>query len=83
VRRRSSDSQGWVGQVTASQSEVPFSLTCVDCDLGDGIDTREQATLAGWHEIRREDGGSYNYLGWCPECWEEVSLSPGYKGKAR
>jgi hypothetical protein len=63
-----------------TQEAPPFSLSCYDCDLGDGIDTREQGILAGWHEIVEEDGETYNYLGWCPECWEEVSWSPGYRG---
>jgi hypothetical protein len=59
-------------------NDLPFSLTCIDCDRGDGIDTLEQAMLSGWHAIREDDGMSWNYLGWCPECYLESTLSPKY-----
>lgn len=53
--------------MTAKEA-LPFSLSCYDCDLGDGIDTREQAILLGWTRIIEEDGEWFNYLGMCPEC---------------
>ncbi len=47
----------------------PFVLSCMVCDAGDGLATREAAVAVGWTEICYEpDHGSTSYLGLCPEC---------------
>lgn len=56
---------------------IPFSLTCVNCDDGQNVDSAEQANLLGWTDIEADDGMSWNYLGVCPnpECKRQWSLT--------
>jgi len=47
----------------------PFSLSCLDCDAGMEIDSREEAILLGWTGINAyPEGVGYTHLGSCPEC---------------
>lgn len=47
--------------------DVPFSLSCVDCDC-DSPDSLEEALAAGWTDIQyTPDGLAENFLGYCPE----------------
>ena len=53
--------------------DVPFSLSCVDCDC-DSPDTLEEALAAGWTDIQyTPDGLAENFLGYCPECTVRVN----------
>ena len=52
--------------IEAIQAEVPFSLTCTQCDAS--ADTPHEALLTGWKGITADlDGLSWNFLGECPE----------------
>lgn len=54
--------------------DVPFSLVCLTCDLGAGIDSYEEALAGGWTDIcYAPDLPMANFLGLCPECrqWQE------------
>lgn len=52
---------------------VPFSLSCGECDAGQGIASYADAVAAGWTEICvDEDGLGWNFLGTCPECRREI-----------
>lgn len=57
-----------IGQVPADWLQIPFSLTCTNCDAGSAIGSIRQAKLIGWRGILRDDGLSWNFLGYCPEC---------------
>jgi hypothetical protein len=61
-----------VGDVPASWLELPFSLTCYDCDAGMEISSIEAAVIAGWRMIQADDGPSWNFLGNCPDCGPEA-----------
>lgn len=51
--------------------DVPFTLTCAECDAGTGIGSHEQAVAEGWTEITyAPDLPMANYVGLCPECLE-------------
>lgn len=50
------------------EDQIPFSLTCWHCEAGDGIATKAQAIACGWKDIVFDDGGSWNFIGTCPEC---------------
>jgi hypothetical protein len=62
--------------------DVPFSLVCICCDAGMGIESFEQALAAGWTAIEfAPDLPMANYLGVCPDCrpaWtgEEAPANP-------
>src|SRR5260221_5162441 len=45
----------------------PFVLACGDCDV-DGPETYEKAVADGWTEIAPDEGTSWNFLGYCPDC---------------
>jgi len=45
----------------------PFVLACGDCDAS-GPDTYEKAVANGWTEIAPDNGTSWNFLGYCPDC---------------
>lgn len=51
---------------------IPFVLSCHECDAGDGIDSQEQAVLHGWIDLVEDDGLSWTWLGWCPECMTQL-----------
>lgn len=51
--------------------DVPFSLTCAECDAGTEIASFEEAAAAGWTEIDyAPDLPMANFVGLCPQCWE-------------
>jgi len=51
------------------RSEIPFSLVCICCDAGMGIESFEQALAAGWTAIEfAPDLPMANYLGVCADC---------------
>jgi hypothetical protein len=57
--------------------DVPFSLSCVDCDC-DSPDSLEAALAAGWTDIQyTPDGLAENFLGYCPECTVLLDLPGG------
>jgi len=45
-----------------------FSLSCEDCDAGAGVFSLVEARGLGWRDLRYEDGGSFNFVGVCPDC---------------
>lgn len=45
----------------------PFSLICNGCD-NDGPESYTKAIAEGWTEIAPDDGMSWNFLGYCPDC---------------
>ncbi len=47
---------------------VPFSLSCFECDAGDGVTGLIDAQHQGWTDLQYDDGMSWNFLGMCPEC---------------
>ena len=50
------------------QADVPFSLSCIDCDC-DSPHCYDEALAAGWTEIQfTPDMPTENYLGLCPVC---------------
>jgi hypothetical protein len=52
--------------------DVPFSLTCQQCDAGMEIETYEEALAQGWLDITNApDLPMANFLGLCPECRRE------------
>jgi hypothetical protein len=52
---------------------LPFSLACVGCEAGEmacAPPTPAAARADGWKAIDVDrEGLSWNYIGWCPECW--------------
>lgn len=54
--------------MATKRKRISFSLTCRECDAGDGFNTRREAIAAGWIDIGYHDGPSWNYLGHCPDC---------------
>ena len=47
-----------------------FSLTCADCDAGEGVASEAEAIEEGWTRIQPQpDLPEANYLGICPACW--------------
>ena len=54
------------------ESDVPFTLVCVDCDAGMEITSYDEAIANGWTDIEyAPDLPMSNYLGWCPACRRE------------
>lgn len=58
-----------------SNSDIPspdrpvFSLTCQECDAGQGVASMEEAVAAGWLDIVPAGGLiEANYCGLCPTC---------------
>ena len=55
-----------------SKKPVPFSLSCMDCDAGMDIGSREEAILSGWTNVSEDDdpdgGFWWTWLGLCPDC---------------
>ena len=58
-------------RIIVATKDIPFSLTCQNCDAGMGIASREQAHAEGWTGIVYDDGPSWNFVGMCPECYFE------------
>ena len=52
-------------------TDTPFVLLCVECDAGDGIDTKEQAAALGWTDLHEHDGMPWTWIGFCPACKRE------------
>ena len=51
--------------------DVPFSLSCTECD-GDSPESYEEAVRDGWTQITYyPEGFSENFLGLCPDCRRE------------
>jgi hypothetical protein len=49
--------------------DVPFSLTCEQCDAGMEIGSYEEAVAAGWTDIEyAPDYLMANFVGLCPGC---------------
>jgi hypothetical protein len=55
---------------TAGHGPEPiFSLVCLNCDAGEGIESEEQAIEEGWSEIETAFAlPQANYCGLCPDC---------------
>jgi hypothetical protein len=52
--------------------DIPFTLTCSDCDAGMNIDSEEQALAEGWTCINyARNLPMANYVGLCPDCQEK------------
>ena len=52
----------------AIQPDVPFSVSCTDCDI-DSPFSYDEALRDGWTGIEFfPQGIAENYLGLCPEC---------------
>lgn len=68
-------------QTTAA--DVPFTLVCCDCDAGMGVYSHDQAVAEGWAEIDyAPELPMANYIGLCPECWEQFHRWPASDGIA-
>ena len=66
---------GMLKNKSTSSDDVPFSLSCVDCDV-DSPATFDEAIRAGWTRIRFvPESPAENYLGLCPECRRLVESS--------
>lgn len=49
--------------------DVPFTLSCAVCDVGDEIGSYEEARAQGWSRITyTPDLASANFVGLCPVC---------------
>lgn len=49
--------------------KVAFSLTCCNCDAGEGIQSEKEAKAEGWIEIESAPQLlQANHLGVCPDC---------------
>lgn len=49
--------------------DVPFTLTCIQCDAGTDIESFEHAMEQGWRLIEyTPDLPMANFLGVCPDC---------------
>lgn len=55
--------------VVKALADLYFSLSCVECDAGSGIESRSEAHAEGWTGIFYDDGPSWNFLGMCPDCY--------------
>lgn len=56
----------------STMEPLPFSLVCKLCDAGQGICCEHEAIAEGWTEITlAEDLPQANYLGVCPDCYEQ------------
>jgi hypothetical protein len=54
--------------------DVPFTLSCALCDVGQEIESYEEAVAQGWTSITyAPDLASVNFVGLCPDClrWQE------------
>jgi hypothetical protein len=57
--------------------DVPFTLTCSECDAGMEIESHEHAVAEGWTDIDyRPDLPMANYVGLCPVCRETFDHWP-------
>ncbi len=55
--------------------EVPFSLTCEECDGGMEIGSYEEAVEQGWTGIEyTPEQMLANFLGLCPECRQRLEF---------
>ena len=63
----------------SGHSVPPFSLACVNCDMGEGIPSQLEAEQSGWRDIALDlNGLSWNYLGVCPDtCHHAVRWESG------
>ena len=53
--------------------DVPFTLTCTECDAGMSIQSHEQSIREGWTYIDyAPDLPMANYTGLCPDCQEKL-----------
>ena len=54
-----------------------FSLTCLQCDAGNEIQSEQEAERLGWQELKSDpDGLAWTYVGVCPDCapvWFETN----------
>ena len=66
--------------------DVPFSLSCTDCDA-DSPDSYQEAIAEGWTGIEFfPEGIAENFLGICPDCRrrdEEEARRLSEKSKAK
>ncbi len=54
---------------TSIPDDVPFSLTCCECDAGTEVGSHPEAVALGWTDIGYEpDLPMANFIGLCPEC---------------
>ncbi len=53
---------------SATREEV---IACAFCDV-DSPDNLEQAVASGWTRLQIDDGYSWNYLGVCPDCIQDI-----------
>lgn len=53
----------------AAPDDVPFSLTCSECDAGMEVESHPEALALGWTDIEYDpDLPMANFIGLCPEC---------------
>ena len=62
----------------SDQPAVPFILSCIHCDAGDGIETAGQARYRGWRMVSEDtdhtsdhDDMPWTWLGLCPDCQKD------------
>lgn len=48
-----------------------FVLSCTRCDAGEGVPTAMAALCTGWTGLSADNGPSWNFLGFCPDCLRE------------
>lgn len=63
---------------TALPDDVPFSLTCSECDAGMEVTSHSEAIALGWLDIVfAPDLPMANFLGLCPECRRQAEAECG------
>jgi hypothetical protein len=56
---------------------VHFSLVCIHCDAGMGVESEDQAVADGWTDIDYAPGlPMANFVGLCPDCREAFERWP-------
>lgn len=65
---------------TSVPDDVPFSLTCSECDAGMEVESYPEAVALGWTDIDYDPDYFFaNFIGLCPECTrlEEMGIEFG------
>lgn len=61
----------------STKIDVPFTLTCTECDAGMNIESEPQALAEGWTDIDyAPELPMANYSGLCPDCQEKYGNWP-------
>jgi len=70
--------------IDAMIPQIPFSLSCSECDCDDGLDVNntKAASDAGWLDVQCDPTGlGYNFIGLCPGCAKGESAAAKYAEK--